>query len=42
VIPPGVKASFVERDYMAVGTQRGPDSKFTLPSMVLKFQKPTQ
>jgi hypothetical protein len=42
VIPTGVRASFVERDYMAVGTQRGPDSKFTLPSMVLKFQRPKQ
>ncbi len=42
VIPPGVKASLVERDYMAVGTQRGPDSKFTLPSMVLKLHRPAQ
>jgi len=40
VIPPGVRASFVERDYLAPGTQRGPDSKFTLPSMVLKFHRP--
>jgi hypothetical protein len=41
VIPGDTKATLVERDYMAVGTQRGPDSKFTLPSMVLKFQRPT-
>jgi hypothetical protein len=40
VIPPGVKASFVERDYIRVGTQRGPNSKLTLPSMVLKLQRP--
>ncbi len=42
VIPPGDRATLVERDYMAAGTQRGPDSKFTLPSMVITFQKPTQ
>ena len=42
VIPPGDKASLVERDYMAPGTQRGPDSKLTLPSMVLILQKPAQ
>lgn len=42
VIPPGVKASFVERDYIRVGTERGPDSDRTLPSMVLKLQRPTQ
>jgi hypothetical protein len=42
VIPTGVKASFVERDYLRVGTERGPDSKLTLPSMVLKLQRPTQ
>ncbi len=41
-IPGNVNSSFVERDYMVPGTQRGPDSKFTLPSMVLKFQRPTQ
>jgi len=40
VIPPGAKASFVERDYIRVGTQRGPDSTLTLPSMVLKLQRP--
>ncbi len=40
VIPPGAPASLVERDYMAVGTQRGPDSTLTLPSRVLKLQRP--
>ena len=42
VIPPGVRATLVERDYMVPGTQRGPDSKLTLPSMALKLQRPTQ
>jgi hypothetical protein len=42
VIPPGVEAAFVERDYIRVGTQRGPDSKLTLPSRVLKLQRPAQ
>jgi len=42
VVPYGVKTSLVERDYMAVGTQRGPDSKFTLPSVVITFQRPAQ
>ena len=42
VIPPGDKASLVERDYIRVGTRRGPDSKLTLPSMVLKLQRPAQ
>ena len=42
VIPPGDAATFVERDYMAVGTQRGPDSTLTLPSRVLKLQRPAQ
>jgi hypothetical protein len=41
-IPAGDKASLVERDYMVPGTQRGPDSKLTLPSMVLKLQRPSQ
>ena len=40
VIPPGDMASLVERDYMSVGTQRGPDSTLTLPSMVLKLHRP--
>jgi hypothetical protein len=35
-------ASFVQRDYIRVGTQRGPDSKLVLPPIVLKFQRPTQ
>lgn len=42
VIPPGVKATLVERDYMVPETQRGPDSKLTLPSMALKLQSPAQ
>jgi hypothetical protein len=42
VIPPGDPASFVERDYMAVGTQRGPDSTLTLPSRMVKLQRPGQ
>jgi hypothetical protein len=42
VIPHGDPASFVERDYMAVGTQRGPDSTLTLPSRVLRLQRPAQ
>jgi hypothetical protein len=42
VMPPGDKASFVERDYIRVGTQRGPESTLTLPSRVLKFQRPAQ
>ncbi len=42
VIPSGVRATFVERDYIRVGTQRGPDSRFTLPSVVLKLQRPVQ
>ena len=41
-IPPGVKASFVERDYIRVGTQRGPDSKLTLPSVILPLRRPSQ
>lgn len=40
VLPVGVRASLVERDYMAVGTQRGPDSTLTLPSRVLQLQVP--
>ncbi len=39
-VPAGVDASFVERDYIRVGTQRGPDSKLLLPSVVLKLQRP--
>ncbi len=40
VIPPGDRASLVERDYVSVGTQRGPDSALTLPSIVLKLERP--
>jgi len=40
VIPSGDLASFVERDYVSVGTQRGPDSALTLPSIVLTLKKP--
>jgi len=35
VIPRGTNASFVEREYIKVGTQRGPDSALTLPSVLL-------
>jgi hypothetical protein len=42
VIPSGDKASLVERDYISEGTQRGPDSTLTLPSMVLTLQRPAQ
>ena len=40
VIPPGDPASFVERDYVAVGTQRGPDSSLLLPSIAITLQRP--
>lgn len=40
VVPSGGKATFVERDYLKKGTQRGPDSSLTLPSRVLKLQRP--
>jgi hypothetical protein len=40
VIPYGYKATFVERDYIKVGTQRGPDSTLLLPSIVLALQRP--
>lgn len=40
LIPPGQRASLVERDYIAVGTQRGPDSALTLPSIVVTLQRP--
>ena len=40
VIPTGIKASIVERDYLKVGKQRGPDSTKTLPSMVLTLHVP--
>lgn len=40
VIPAGGFASIVERDYVSVGTQRGPDSSLTLPPIVLKLTWP--
>ena len=40
VIPPGDTASFIERDYIAAGTQRGPDSTLLLPSIALQLQAP--
>ena len=42
MIPRGDMAAFTERDYIKVGTQRGPDSALTLPSVVLKLHKPGQ
>jgi len=42
VIPPGDSATFLERDYVAAGTQRGPDSALTLPSVVLALHRPGQ
>jgi hypothetical protein len=41
VIPEGDRGSFVERNYMSVGTQRGPESSLILPSRVLKLKRPT-
>ncbi len=41
VIPKGGLASFVERDYVGVGTQRAPDSTLTLPAIALKLARPT-
>lgn len=40
LIPGSDAASFVERDYIATGTQRGPDSTLTLPSVVLTLRRP--
>jgi len=40
VIPSGGRATFVERDYVKKGTQRGPDSTQTAPPMVLPLQRP--
>ena len=39
-IPPGDTGSFVERDYIAAGTERGPDSTLLLPSIALTLQRP--
>lgn len=41
-VPPGVRATIVERDYMRPGTGRGPDSRLTLPSTALKLRRPAQ
>lgn len=40
LIPPGDPASFSERDYVAVGTQRGPDSALLLPSIAITLERP--
>jgi hypothetical protein len=40
VVPDGSPATLVARDYIRVGTERGPDSKLVLPPIVLKFQLP--
>lgn len=40
VVPPSVRAGLVERDYLAAGTQRGPDSAQLLPSIAVKLQRP--
>jgi hypothetical protein len=42
VIPRGDMAAFTERDYIKVGTQRGPDSALTLPSVVLTLHRPAR
>jgi hypothetical protein len=39
VMPEGDTGSFVERNYMSVGTQRGPESTLIVPSRVLKLQR---
>ncbi len=40
VLPIGDRAALTERDYIAPGTQRGPDSTELLPSRVLKLTRP--
>jgi hypothetical protein len=40
VMPGSDTGSFVERNYMRVGTQRGPESTLIVPSRVLKLQRP--
>ena len=42
VIPIGDRASFVEREYIKPGTQRGPDSALTLASVLLPLQRPVE
>lgn len=40
LLPAGEVASFVERDYVKTGSQRGPESTLTLPSQVIKLYRP--
>jgi hypothetical protein len=40
-LPSGDLASLVERDYIAPGTERGPESTLTVPSLALRLQRPT-
>jgi hypothetical protein len=40
MVPAGQAATFVERDYVKPGTQRGPESTLTLPSQVIKLHRP--
>ncbi|MGD0281674.1 MAG: hypothetical protein ABSB95_04855 [Dissulfurispiraceae bacterium] len=40
LIPSGKHLGLSVRDYVRPGTERGPDSSFVLPSMVIKLQKP--
>lgn len=41
VVPDGVDAALVERDYMAAGTPRGADSTLLLPSLTLTLTRPS-
>ena len=41
VVPDGVDAALVERDYMAAGTQRGAESTLLLPSLTLTLTRPS-
>ena len=40
VLPVGNRAALTERDYIAPGTLRGPDSTLLLPSRALKLVRP--
>ena len=40
VLPEGDRGALSERDYLAPGTQRGPDSTMLLPSRALKLERP--
>ncbi|MBF0558406.1 MAG: hypothetical protein HQL08_06460 [Nitrospirae bacterium] len=40
LIPSGRHLGLSVRDYVRPGTERGPDSSFVLPSMVIKLQRP--